>query len=113
MSDIKDGHDEWCEADWVQEVGRYHPCGCGERARDPYLRPDWTAEDAPAGPEPVAETLPDLPGTDAHPQGPEVSGTLSDPLDGMTLQELKALILAGRKIGWERGPDTYTNGDGS
>lgn len=26
-----DGHDEWCEADYVPEVHRYHPCGCADR----------------------------------------------------------------------------------
>lgn len=26
------GHDEWCEGDYVEEVHRYYPCGCGERA---------------------------------------------------------------------------------
>jgi hypothetical protein len=26
-----DGHDEWCESDWVAEVGMYTPCGCAAR----------------------------------------------------------------------------------
>lgn len=26
------GHDEWCEGDWDQSAGRYHLCGCGQRA---------------------------------------------------------------------------------
>ena len=28
-----DGHDEWCEADYVPEVHRHHPCGCADRMR--------------------------------------------------------------------------------